>query len=163
MDGSDSGVRQNLVASPPHEVTFEVIFGGHFCSVVVKPELRKWTTRPKQLSPLAEEFLKGLQGVGDFYVSKTEGQSSRSSVVSWLSKALSQGAHHMKTTVKGRKSNKTKRLRLQLSYARVAAEEGVDAMEGRCIDLKLGRCDSRNKSKGLASAGDMGYCGHPAW
>jgi hypothetical protein len=50
---------------------------------------------------------------GDFYVGKTEGQSSSSSAVPWLSEAVSQGAHHMKTTVKGRKSTKTKRLRLQ--------------------------------------------------
>lgn len=27
-------------------------------------------------------------------------------------------------------------------------------MEGRCIDLKLGRCGSRNKSKGLLARGE---------
>ena len=46
---------------------------------------------------------------------------------------------------------------LILSYARIATEEGVAAMEGRCIDLNLGRRGSRNKSKGLASAGGEGW------
>ena len=106
---------------------------------------------------VTQEFLKGLEGVGDLYVGKTEGHAAGSSEVPWLREAMIQGGRKLRASVRGRKSTKSKRLRLRLSYCRIAAWEGVAAMEGRCIAQKLSRSGSQNKSKGLVSDGAEGW------
>jgi hypothetical protein len=48
-------------------------------------------------------------------------------------------------------------LQLKLSYARIAAEEGVAAMEARAIELKRKKPGSQNSISGLAAAGGEGW------
>ena len=48
-------------------------------------------------------------------------------------------------------------LQLQLSYARIASEEGVAAMEARAIELKRSKQGSQNRHSGLAAAGGEGW------
>jgi hypothetical protein len=96
------------------------------------------------LTPAAEEFLQGLDGVGNWYLGKTEGHKHRSKSlhpVPWLPEAMDRASIKMKgeeqqALIKACKPTQASPLQLQLSYARIAMEEGVATMEARAIELK---------------------------
>jgi hypothetical protein len=159
--------RQNLPevgTAGPREATFTTTIVGNSCSVTVKPELRRWTTRPTLLTPPAEQFLHGLDAaaVGKYYVGKTEGQKSSNLAAPWLSEAMQAIRAHMKrpeqqALIKACKPTQATPLQLQLSYARIASEEGVAAMEARAVELKRKKPGSQNSLSGLAAAGGEGW------
>ncbi len=160
-----TSTRENLtqVASTgPREATFRATYVGIPCSVLVKPELRKWTKRPAMLTPAPEQFLQSLDTIGNYYVGKTEKRTNSTTAVPWIVRATESLRRHMQSEdqlalMKACQATETSPLQLQLSYARIAAEEGVAAMEARVIDLKRNKPGSQNRAAGLASAGGEGW------
>ena len=131
-------------------------------SVLVKTELRRWTERPAMLTPAAEAFLRGLGDTGNYYVGKTEGQKGSTVKAPWMKRALASLRWHMKTPeqqalIAACKPTKESPLQLQLSYARIASEEGVATMEARAIELNRKKDGSQNRNNGLAAAGGEGW------
>jgi hypothetical protein len=111
-----------------------------------------------------EQLLQGLDAaaVGKYYVGKTEGQISSTSDAPWLSEAMQAIRRHMKrpkqqALIKACKPTQATPLQLQLSYARIASEEGVAAMEARAVELKRKKPGSQNSLSGLAAAGGEGW------
>lgn len=159
--------RQNLPEAGtvgPREVSFTASIAGVSCSITVAPELRRWAARPSMLTPPAEEFLQSIDasGVGDYYVGKTEGQARTNAALPWLSRAMQSIRARMQqpdqqALIKACKPTPATPVRLRLSYARIASEEGVAAMEARAIELKRRKDGSQNTSGGLASAGGEGW------
>ena len=159
--------RQNLPevgTVGPREATFTAKIVGVRCCITVAPELRRWTTRPSLLTPPAEEFLQGVDAsrLGQYYVGKTEGQQTSDPNIPWLEEAMCSIRRHMKrpnqqALIKACKPTQATPLQLQLSYARIASEEGVATMEARAIGLKRRKASNQNRVGGLASAGGEGW------
>ena len=115
------------------------------------------------LTPAAEEFLAHLEGIGNWYLGKTEGHNrGMESPVPWLPEAMARASNKMKgeeqqSLIKACNPTQASPLQLQLSYARIAMEEGVAAMEARAIELKRNKQGSQNRLSGLAAAGAEGW------